>query len=35
MTHFPRSTASIGGHPIHPMLIPFPSRFLLQLSFAT
>lgn len=20
----PRSTASIGGHPIHPMLIPFP-----------
>ncbi|MDG4898495.1 DUF2231 domain-containing protein [Mesorhizobium sp. WSM4976] len=24
MTHYPRSTASIGGHPIHPMLIPFP-----------
>lgn len=22
-TH-PRSTASIGGHPIHPMLVPFP-----------
>ena len=20
----PRSTAKIGGHPIHPMLIPFP-----------
>jgi len=20
----PRSTASIAGHPIHPMLIPFP-----------
>jgi uncharacterized membrane protein len=20
----PRSTASIGGHPIHPMLVPFP-----------
>ena len=20
----PRSTAQIGGHPIHPMLIPFP-----------
>lgn len=23
-TRNPRSTASIGGHPIHPMLIPFP-----------
>lgn len=23
----PRSTASIGGHPIHPMLIPFPIAF--------
>jgi uncharacterized membrane protein len=23
----PRSTASIGGHPIHPMLIPFPVAF--------
>lgn len=23
-----RSTASIGGHPIHPMLIPFPIAFL-------
>jgi uncharacterized membrane protein len=22
--HNPRSTASIVGHPIHPMLIPFP-----------
>jgi uncharacterized membrane protein len=22
------STASIGGHPIHPMLIPFPIAFL-------
>jgi uncharacterized membrane protein len=21
---FPRSTARIGGHPIHPMLVPFP-----------
>ena len=24
----PRSTAKIGGHPIHPMLIPFPIAFL-------
>ncbi|HVL77782.1 MAG TPA: DUF2231 domain-containing protein [Sphingomicrobium sp.] len=24
----PRSTASIGGHPIHPMLIPFPIGLL-------
>lgn len=24
----PRSTASIAGHPIHPMLIPFPIAFL-------
>jgi uncharacterized membrane protein len=24
----PRSTASIGGHPIHPMLIPFPIALL-------
>src|SRR5829696_2488285 len=23
----PRSTARIGGHPIHPMLIPFPIAF--------
>jgi uncharacterized membrane protein len=23
----PRSTASIAGHPIHPMLIPFPIAF--------
>jgi uncharacterized membrane protein len=23
----PKSTASIGGHPIHPMLIPFPIAF--------
>ena len=22
----PKSTASIAGHPIHPMLIPFPIR---------
>lgn len=27
-THYhPKSTASIGGHPIHPMLIPFPIAF--------
>lgn len=25
---FPKSTASIGGHPIHPMLVPFPIAFL-------
>ncbi len=25
---FPRSTAAIGGHPIHPMLIPFPIALL-------
>jgi uncharacterized membrane protein len=24
-----RSTASIGGHPIHPMLVPFPIAFLI------
>lgn len=24
----PRSTASVAGHPIHPMLIPFPIAFL-------
>jgi uncharacterized membrane protein len=23
----PRSTASIAGHPLHPMLIPFPIAF--------
>jgi uncharacterized membrane protein len=30
----PRSTASIGGHPIHPMLIPFPITFLVT-AFVT
>lgn len=25
----PKSTASIGGHPIHPMLIPFPIAFFI------
>jgi uncharacterized membrane protein len=30
----PRSTASIAGHPIHPMLIPFPVAFLVS-AFAT
>ena len=24
----PKSTASIAGHPIHPMLIPFPVVFM-------
>jgi uncharacterized membrane protein len=28
-TDNPRSTASIGGHPIHPMLIPFPLAFFI------
>src|SRR4051812_36896096 len=27
-TENPRTTARIGGHPIHPMLIPFPIAFL-------
>lgn len=36
----PRSTASIAGHPIHPMLVPFPiaffvSAFLTDLAYAT
>ena len=26
-TRNPKSTASIAGHPIHPMLIPFPIAF--------
>src|SRR5437899_1590394 len=26
----PRSTASIAGHPIHPMLIPFPVAFFVS-----
>ncbi|TGR36615.1 DUF2231 domain-containing protein, partial [Mesorhizobium sp. M8A.F.Ca.ET.198.01.1.1] len=30
MTHNPRSTASIGGHPIHPMLVPFPIAFFVS-----
>jgi uncharacterized membrane protein len=30
----PKSTASIGGHPIHPMLIPFPVVFLVT-AFVT
>lgn len=28
MTHHPQSTAKIFGHPIHPMLVPFPIAFL-------
>jgi uncharacterized membrane protein len=31
---YPRSTAQISGHPIHPMLIPFPVVFLVT-AFAT
>jgi uncharacterized membrane protein len=30
----PRSTASIAGHPIHPMLIPFPIAFFVS-AFVT
>ena len=26
----PKSTASIAGHPIHPMLIPFPITFFVS-----
>jgi uncharacterized membrane protein len=26
----PKSTAAIGGHPLHPMLIPFPIAFLVS-----
>jgi uncharacterized membrane protein len=26
----PRSTASIAGHPIHPMLVPFPITFFIS-----
>src|SRR5687767_5431287 len=28
-TRNPRSTASIAGHPVHPMLIPFPIAFFI------
>jgi uncharacterized membrane protein len=30
----PKSTASIAGHPIHPMIIPFPVAFLVT-AFVT
>ena len=30
---FPRSTATIGGHPIHPMLVPLPIGFLVGAFF--
>lgn len=26
--HFPKATARLAGHPIHPMLVPFPIAFL-------
>lgn len=32
-TRNPRSTAQIKGHPIHPMLIPFPVAFLVATLF--
>ncbi len=28
ITPFPKSTARLAGHPIHPMLVPFPIAFL-------
>src|SRR3954465_13868981 len=31
--HNPRSTAQIAGHPIHPMLIPFPVAFFVSTFF--
>ena len=34
MANNPKSTAQIGGHPLHPMLIPFPVAFLVG-AFAT
>src|SRR6185312_10872467 len=38
LEHNPRSTAQIAGHPIHPMLVPFPiaffvSAFLVNLAY--
>ena len=30
MTRNPQSTAQIAGHPLHPMLIPFPVAFLVS-----
>ena len=33
MRDHPHSTAKIGGHPIHPMLIPFPIVFLISTLF--
>jgi uncharacterized membrane protein len=29
-THNPQSTAKIAGHPVHPMLIPFPIAFFVS-----
>lgn len=29
-THNPKSTAKIAGHPLHPMLIPFPIAFFVS-----
>lgn len=34
ITPNPRSTARIGGHPIHPMIVPFPIAFFVA-AFAT
>jgi hypothetical protein len=30
MPRDPKSTAQIAGHPLHPMLIPFPVAFLVS-----
>ena len=29
-THNPKSTAQIAGHPLHPMLVPFPIAFFVS-----
>jgi uncharacterized membrane protein len=30
----PKSTVSIAGHPLHPMLVPFPIAFFVRHSYA-
>lgn len=30
MTDNPHSTAKVGGHPLHPMIVPFPIAFLVS-----
>lgn len=31
--HNPRSTAKVAGHPLHPMIVPFPIAFLVSALF--